>query len=64
MGMVVTEGTREIETILADVTVNGTESVADPREAVMVTKPGARPTTNPLLAPMLTTVGSETDQIA
>ena len=64
IGMVVTEGTREMETILADVTVNGTESVTEPREAVIVTKPAARPATNPLLAPMLMTVGSETDQFA
>jgi len=54
---------RELQGI-EPVTVNGTESVAEPSDAVTVTKPGAMPATNPLLAPMLTTVGSETDQFA
>src|SRR6058998_1869127 len=63
-GTVATDGAIEMETILAAVTVNGTESAADPSVAVMVTRPGAMPTTNPLLAPILTTPGSDTDHTA
>lgn len=62
--MVAIAGEREMETILAAVTVNGTDWVADPSVAVMLTNPGARPTTKPLLAPMLRTFGSDTDQVA
>ena len=62
--MVASDGESEMDTILAAVTVNGTDCVADPKVAVIVTSPGARPTTKPLLAPMFTTAGSDTDQVA
>ena len=59
-----TTGAREIVAIFAEVTVKSTESVARPSDAVMVTDPGASPTTKPLPAPMLTALGSDTDQLA
>ena len=63
-GIVTTDGEREMDTIFAAVTVNGTDCVADPSVAVIVTNPGARATTKPLLAPIFTTLGSDTDQVA
>ena len=53
-----------MDTIFAAVTVKGTDCVADPNVAVIVTNPGVRPTTKPLLAPIFTTLGSDTDQVA
>lgn len=58
------DGESEMDTIFAAVTVKGTDCVADPNVAVIVTNPGVRPTTKPLLAPIFTTLGSDTDQVA
>ena len=63
IGMVIGEGAIEIETIVALVTLNGTEVVTEPRFAVMVTRPGARPRNSPLLPPIFATVGSEEIQV-
>jgi hypothetical protein len=57
------EGVTEIETMLAFVTLNGTESVTDPRVAVIVVGPGATPLARPVLAPIVATVVSEELQV-
>lgn len=42
-------GVTVMETIVAFVTVNGVEPVTEPRVAVMVVPPGARPRESPVL---------------
>ena len=59
MGIVVVEGAIEIETIVADVTLSGTEAVTEPRFAVIVTTPGDSPSMRPVLPLNFATVGSD-----
>jgi hypothetical protein len=61
--MVAAEGVIAIETMVALVTVNGTELVNDHRVDVRVIEPGAKPTRRPVLGLTWATEGSEQDQV-
>ena len=63
MARFTTDGVTDMETILAAVTVNGTEVVAEPSVAVIVTNPGAVPNARPFTAPMFTMLASDTDHV-
>lgn len=57
--IVLPDGVTDIVTMLAFVTLNGSESVTDPKVAVIVVRPGATPLARPVLAPIVVTVVSE-----
>ena len=63
IGRVAAAGASDTETIVALLTLNGTEAVLLPRVAVTLIRPGAMPVPIPLLDPIERMVGSEEDQV-
>jgi hypothetical protein len=64
MGVVAEAGVSEMDTIFAAVTFRGEETVALPREAVMVASPGPTPKVSPLREPTVAIVVSDDNQFA